>query len=290
MPVGVGTAAFAPPAVAPRPTQQRYAPPRPHAAAAAPDPSCRVPAAAAPPPTAAFGGAGAPPPPQLQAASGAQRGRAPRAAPLGPAPVLPADALTDDGLGREVHGTLCKREEYMDTDDCARTHPNRTWYFRKERDLEKLVSRCSSVLDCEPSHPTALLIRASCLSKLNKLTAAIADYTTYLHGSEGRPRDAAGCDMGDLDAAIRDYTGLLEADPSHANAGYARGACHNLKGNFAAAILDYQMALHSDAQRRPRAERRAQSAERSVSRNAHGAERRAQSAERNAQQTSNSNQ
>ena len=39
---------------------------------------------------------------------------------------------------------------------------------------------------------------------------------------------------------------MLELDPDHINAAYARGACENKRGNFAAAIEDYNMALEKD--------------------------------------------
>lgn len=39
---------------------------------------------------------------------------------------------------------------------------------------------------------------------------------------------------------------MLEIDPNHINAAYARGACENKRGNFAKAIEDYNMALEKD--------------------------------------------
>ena len=42
---------------------------------------------------------------------------------------------------------------------------------------------------------------------------------------------------------------MLEIDPDHINAAYARGACENKRGNFAKAIEDYLMALEKDQER-----------------------------------------
>lgn len=32
--------------------------------------------------------------------------------------------------------------------------------------------------------------------------------------------------------SIRDYTRVLDLDPNHVNAAYARAACHNMNGHF----------------------------------------------------------
>ena len=52
--------------------------------------------------------------------------------------------------------------------------------------------------------------------------------------------------MGKLSQAIRDLSTVLEIDPSHVNAAYARAACYNSKGQFSQAIEDYNLALTKD--------------------------------------------
>lgn len=52
-----------------------------------------------------------------------------------------------------------------------------------------------------------------------------------------------------IDASIEDFTTVLQIDPNHINAAYARGACENKRGNFAKAIEDYNMALAIDKER-----------------------------------------
>ena len=49
-----------------------------------------------------------------------------------------------------------------------------------------------------------------------------------------------------INEAIDDYSRVLELDPSHVNAAYARAACHNRKGNYSQAIEDYSLALSKD--------------------------------------------
>ena len=46
--------------------------------------------------------------------------------------------------------------------------------------------------------------------------------------------------LNELEQSIDDFTTVLEIDPNHINAAYARGACENKRGNFAKAIEDYQ--------------------------------------------------
>lgn len=52
-----------------------------------------------------------------------------------------------------------------------------------------------------------------------------------------------------LDQSVDDFTKVLEIDPDHVNAAYARGACENKRGNFLKAIEDYNLALEKDTER-----------------------------------------
>lgn len=54
------------------------------------------------------------------------------------------------------------------------------------------------------------------------------------------------CKMGKMTDAIRDLSKVLELDPEHVNAAYARAACYNSKGQFSQAIEDYNLALTKD--------------------------------------------
>ena len=52
--------------------------------------------------------------------------------------------------------------------------------------------------------------------------------------------------LGRMNQAIEDYTKVMDLDPGHVNAAYARAACYNSKGLFAKAIDDYNLALTKD--------------------------------------------
>lgn len=53
--------------------------------------------------------------------------------------------------------------------------------------------------------------------------------------------------LGKLDEAIADFTAVLTLDPNHIKASYARGACRNLKGDFASAIGEHNPAAANAA-------------------------------------------
>ena len=52
-----------------------------------------------------------------------------------------------------------------------------------------------------------------------------------------------------MNDAIADFTRVLDADPNHVNAAYARAACYNSKGQFSKAIEDYNIALMKDQEK-----------------------------------------
>ena len=49
-----------------------------------------------------------------------------------------------------------------------------------------------------------------------------------------------------IDMALQDFNRVLELDPSHAMARYARAGCYNISGEFNEAIEDYTFALKCD--------------------------------------------
>jgi len=60
--------------------------------------------------------------------------------------------------------------------------------------------------------------------------------------------------LGHIDKGIQDFSLVLDIDPSHINAAYAKGAAENKRGNFAQAIEDYNMALEKDLERERRSD------------------------------------
>ena len=162
-------------------------------------------------------------------------------------------ADTEDALSLDFRGALYKRKDYLDKDEDAKSHPNRTYYYRKNVDVDKLIETCSRRLGEDANNAKALFIRASSYMKKHEYQLAIDDYSLALQINQNDVacvynRGMAYEKMGALNESIRDYTRVLEIDPNHVNAAYARAACHNRKGHFSRAIEDYNLALMKDQQ------------------------------------------
>ena len=77
----------------------------------------------------------------------------------------------------ENQGALYKRKDFLDKEEGAKNHPNRTYYFRKNVDVDKLIESCTHKLADDPENAKALLIRASSYVKKQQYEAAVNDYT-----------------------------------------------------------------------------------------------------------------
>ena len=53
--------------------------------------------------------------------------------------------------------------------------------------------------------------------------------------------------MGDYTSAIRDYTSVIEMDPTNTHAHHNRGISFDKNGNFQAAITDFTKVLEHDS-------------------------------------------
>lgn len=40
-------------------------------------------------------------------------------------------------------GSLCKRKDFLDKEDEAKSHPHRTFYYRKNVNLDKVIESCT---------------------------------------------------------------------------------------------------------------------------------------------------
>jgi hypothetical protein len=49
---------------------------------------------------------------------------------------------SDDGF----KGSLLKRKDFLGVDEGANSHPNRTYYYRKNNDLEDIIHTCTRKL------------------------------------------------------------------------------------------------------------------------------------------------
>eukprot|EP00750_Incisomonas_marina_P029097 INCI7045.4.p1 GENE.INCI7045.4~~INCI7045.4.p1 ORF type:complete len:453 (+),score=77.32 INCI7045.4:227-1585(+) len=150
------------------------------------------------------------------------------------------------------HGGLYKRKDFVGREDAAKSHPNRTYYFRKDVDDEALAKACTRRIAEQPGDPKPFCIRGSILAKRGKYEAAVADFNQAL---QIVPRDAACLygrglaqeKCGRLGDAIQDFTTILEhVDPGNYTVAYARADCYNRLGDFEAAIRDYDFALSRD--------------------------------------------
>lgn len=50
----------------------------------------------------------------------------------------------------EQKGLLLKRKDYLGVDEEAGSHPNRTYYYKKNADLDDVLSTCSKSLEVGP--------------------------------------------------------------------------------------------------------------------------------------------
>jgi len=150
------------------------------------------------------------------------------------------------------HGGIYRRKDFVGREDAAKSHPNRTYYFRKDVDDDALASACSRRIEENPYDPKPFCIRGSILAKRGKHEDAVKDFTQAL---QLVPRDAAclygrGLSLekcGKLNEAIQDFTTILtDVDPGNYAVAYARADCYNRLGDFEAAIRDYDFALSRD--------------------------------------------
>ena len=155
----------------------------------------------------------------------------------------------------ELKGSLYKRKDFVGKEEDAKSHPNRTYYYRKNVDVGALIDSCTRKLQTDPTNAKALYIRASSFMKQNSFPEAVRDYTNAL---QINPRDVGSLynrgiaqeKLGRTQESINDYTAVLKIDPNHVNAAYARAACHNREGQFSKAIEDYNFALQKDQELR----------------------------------------
>ena len=55
--------------------------------------------------------------------------------------------------------------------------------------------------------------------------------------------------MGDFQAAIRDFSTVIELDPNNVNAYFSRGFSHDNNQDTESAVMDYMHALQLDQRR-----------------------------------------
>ncbi|RNF25922.1 uncharacterized protein Tco025E_01808 [Trypanosoma conorhini] len=125
---------------------------------------------------------------------------------------------------------------------------------------EERLEEATHRLEKSPGDVQALLWRAKLLMRLGDYQAAQAGLSVMLDSLRGKTdasqlvsafflRGVCRVKLSCTDKAISDFTAALDIDPSHSRSTYERAACHNRKGNYTAAVLDYERALQCDAER-----------------------------------------
>ena len=69
--------------------------------------------------------------------------------------------------------SLYKRKDFLGVDEDANSHPNRTYYFRKNVDVDEVIATCSKRLLTHPQDTKALFLRGSSLFKRQKYELAL---------------------------------------------------------------------------------------------------------------------
>lgn len=116
-----------------------------------------------------------------------------------------------------------------------------------------LVRACSESLKQQPGNAQLLRARASAYSKLGELEAAVADYTAIINGA--READAGIYFLRGLayekleraEDALRDYNTVLRREPSHASAMFRRANLVSCMGHVSGAMELYEQAIQQDA-------------------------------------------
>jgi predicted TPR repeat methyltransferase len=148
-------------------------------------------------------------------------------------------------------GALHKRADFFGVDKLAHSHPNRTYYYRKDHDLDKIIEACTRKLMTDPRDLKALVVRGNSFMKKAMFENAIVDLNVAL---EMDPYDTeclfnrgiAYSKVGRQENAIADLSVVLQADPNHVSAAFTRATCFNTIGQFSEAIEDYNVALQRD--------------------------------------------
>lgn len=77
-------------------------------------------------------------------------------------------------------GALFKRKDFLDVEEEAKLHPDRTYYYRKVVDDDKLIDQCTRMLGENGHNTRALNTRAGCFMKKKLFARAVEDYTALL--------------------------------------------------------------------------------------------------------------
>ena len=89
------------------------------------------------------------------------------------------DSTSSSNSSSSNGGMLHRRKDFLEKDEAAKNHPNRTYYYRKQ-DVDELMNRCDEELERDPSNVKARYIRASSFMKKKKYAKAMKDFDQVL--------------------------------------------------------------------------------------------------------------
>jgi tetratricopeptide (TPR) repeat protein len=156
-----------------------------------------------------------------------------------------ASALRRDGESFQalsVYGVLLKADPgcFEALLERAETHKKRGDFLRAMKDYDEIVRR-------DPKHLKSRLARAEIFAVRKDFTSAIEEYTAALMAGADADtllkRARAKVDSKDYDGAIADCNAAQNVDPKQAAIHRVRGDACRLKGEFDAAIAEYDLEI-----------------------------------------------
>ena len=132
-----------------------------------------------------------------------------------------------EGFEVNTSGALFKRKDFLEIDDAAKSHPNRTYYYRKDIDLTNLVDSCTLLLKRRPISTTVFPNRSS--STGSPVPRSSSPYLSYM----SPPSSSSSLSSHEIDSLTR--LRLL----------FIRGTCNVRLQNYQLALPDLSEVLLS---------------------------------------------
>lgn len=116
---------------------------------------------------------------------------------------------------QDSKGVLFKRKDYLDTDEKAKSHPNRTYYYKRHHNLDEVIETCTKKL--QVSHSLFLLfVFSEIILKFFYQDDPKNLKALYIRGSSYFKK-------GNLELAIKDLSLVLTHQSDHLECLYSRG-------------------------------------------------------------------
>lgn len=70
----------------------------------------------------------------------------------------------------EASPALYKRKDFLDIEEDAKSHPNRTYYYRKHQDVDRLIDSCTRKIEADPGNYKAFFLRGESFTSADPCT------------------------------------------------------------------------------------------------------------------------